>query len=327
MPIPSHPALELMDQRSLAGQPFYFIIDFSGSRVELYSPEDLCTADISVTFPGELQDTATNVHSLAPKIFCTDAESLQNYAGGFHHVQENIIAGNSYLANYTRNTRIETGYTLAELYRYAKAKYKIRYKDEFVCFSPETFVEIIGEEISTQPMKGTIPADAPDAANSLLNNPKERAEHYTVVDLLRNDLSMVSAGVTVTDFQRLDRITARGKDLLGMSSRIAGTLRPEYRGKIGSIMQCLLPAGSILGAPKKKTMEIVTAAEGYRRGFYTGVCGFFDGTRLDSFVLIRFIEKDAAGQLWFKSGGGITHQSDVEAEYQEMLDKIYVPFP
>jgi para-aminobenzoate synthetase component 1 len=109
-----------------------------------------------------------------------------------------------------------------------------------------------------------------------------------------------------------------------MSSEISGILKPEFDGKLGSIMKKLLPAGSILGAPKPKTLEIILDAEGYDRGYYTGVCGWFDGKNLDSCVMIRFIEKEGDA-LYFKSGGGITHMSRLEDEYQEMKNKIYVP--
>ena len=88
-------------------------------------------------------------------------------------------------------------------------------------------------------------------------------------------------------------------------------------------MKTLLPAGSILGAPKSKTLEIILKAENYDRGFYTGVSGWFDGQNLDSCVMIRFIEKEN-GKLFFKSGGGITHLSKFADEYTEMQNKIYV---
>ena len=89
-------------------------------------------------------------------------------------------------------------------------------------------------------------------------------------------------------------------------------------------MKSLLPAGSILGAPKPKTLEVTLEAESYNRGFYTGVCGWFDGKNLDSCVMIRFIEQEAE-KLYFKSGGGITHMSRLEDEYQEMKNNISVP--
>ena len=83
-------------------------------------------------------------------------------------------------------------------------------------------------------------------------------------------------------------------------------------------------AGSITGAPKPRTMQIIAEAEGYERGFYTGVMGCYAGGRLDSAVMIRFIEQEN-GQLYFKAGGGITAQSRWESEYNEVKQKIYVP--
>jgi len=87
----------------------------------------------------------------------------------------------------------------------------------------------------------------------------------------------------------------------------------------------LLPAGSITGAPKSKTVEIIAKAENYKRNYYTGIFGVYDGNTLESAVMIRFIEKDF-GQLYFKSGGGITSMSDPVKEYDELIQKIYVPF-
>mgnify|MGYP000682968536 FL=1 len=81
----------------------------------------------------------------------------------------------------------------------------------------------------------------------------------------------------------------------------------------GEILFSLLPAGSITGAPKKKTLEIIAEAETYERGFYTGVMGYFDGSSLDSAVMIRFVEQEG-DRMYFKSGGGITCRSEVESE-------------
>ena len=144
------------------------------------------------------------------------------------------------------------------------------------------------------------------------------------MDLLRNDLSQVADEVKVDEFQRIDFLKTFQKDLYAMSSEISGQLKPEFQNKIGSILNALLPAGSILGAPKAKTLEIVLQAERYSRGFYTGVCGWFDGENLDSCVMIRFLEKENS-KYFFKSGGGITHLSKLEDEYQEVKNKIYVP--
>jgi len=97
-----------------------------------------------------------------------------------------------------------------------------------------------------------------------------------------------------------------------------------YRDRLGEIVFSLLPAGSVTGAPKGKTLAVIREAEKADRGYYTGICGSFDGNNLDSAVLIRFIENNN-GILHFRSGGGITFLSEAIKEYQELLDKVYVP--
>jgi para-aminobenzoate synthetase component 1 len=110
-----------------------------------------------------------------------------------------------------------------------------------------------------------------------------------------------------------------------MSSEISGKLPKYYHEKLGDIFINILPAGSISGAPKKKTIEIIKTVEPYERGYYTGVFGVFDGINLDSSVMIRFIEKQK-GEFIYKSGGGVTAYSNCNEEYKEIIQKIYVPF-
>jgi para-aminobenzoate synthetase component 1 len=150
------------------------------------------------------------------------------------------------------------------------------------------------------------------------------AEHVTIVDLIRNDLSQVASGVHVSRFRYIDEINTQQKQLLQVSSVVEGVLSDDYRNKLGDILLALLPAGSVSGAPKPKTLEVIAAAEGEPRGYYTGVFGYFDGRNLDSAVIIRYIE-NRSGEYFYRSGGGITTQSEVEKEFQEALDKIYVP--
>ena len=173
-------------------------------------------------------------------------------------------------------------------------------------------------------MKGTIDATIHNARSIILENKKEKAEHNTIVDLIRNDLSIVSKNVKLEEYRYIDLIQTNNKDLLQVSSKITGELDNDYTNKIGSILFSLLPAGSISGAPKKKTVEIINESEIAVRGYYTGVGGYFDGKNLDSFVLIRFIEKEG-DSFYFRSGGGITYMSKAEDEYQEVIQKIYVP--
>lgn len=312
-----------MDELSHQKVPFFFIIDFLVDQVEIFTENEIGKEGLLIDFQGF--SNVKKQEDLDKKIELKSfPESLESFKKGFDHVQKNIRQGNSYLTNYTRKTRIETNLNLGEIFHHSSAKYKVLYKDFFVFFSPETFVKIVDDKIQTYPMKGTIDASLENAAEILKNDKKEKAEHYTVVDLLRNDLSMVADDVKVDKFQYIDFLKTKQKDLYAMSSEISGNLKPEFKGKVGSIMKKLLPAGSILGAPKPKTLEIILEAEGFDRGFYTGVCGWFDGKDLDSCVMIRFIEKEG-DQLYFKSGGGITHMSKLEDEYQEMKNKIYVP--
>lgn len=318
-----HPNFERMDELSLQKVPFFFMIDFLINKVEIYLENEIPNSGLMVDFQNIKKEKGLFALSenLELKSF---PESKKHYQKGFENVQKHLKLGNSYLTNYTCKTKIETNYSLEEIFYLSEAKYKVLYKQQFVFFSPETFVEIKNNKIFTHPMKGTIDASIENAVEKLKKDEKEKAEHYTVVDLLRNDLSMVADEVEVIEFQRIDFIKTKQKDLYAMSSEISGILKPEFEGKIGSIMKTLLPAGSILGAPKPKTLEIILESENYERDWYTGVCGWFDGENLDSCVMIRFIENDN-GTLYFKSGGGITHMSKLEDEYQEMKNKIYVP--
>ena len=258
-------------------------------------------------------------------IFLKHPISIGEYEKAFYKVQEEQKKGNSYLVNLTFPTKIETNLSLKEIFYYSKAKYKLFYDDKFVVFSPEQFVVINDRKISTFPMKGTIDASVPNAVQVIMADEKEHAEHITVVDLLRNDLGIISNKVRVKRFRYIDKITTLNRELLQVSSEICGQLEENWYNRMGDILYALLPAGSVTGAPKKKTVEIIKAVENYKRGYYTGIFGYFDGKILDSAVMIRFIEKQEDGTLIYKSGGGITIYSDLQYEYNELVDKVYVP--
>ena len=177
-------------------------------------------------------------------------------------------------------------------------------------------------------MKGTIDATLPDAERRILEDPKEAAEHATIVDLLRNDLNRIADGVHVERYRYIDRLATHRGELLQVSSEISGQLPADWHCRIGELLFEMLPAGSVTGAPKPRTLEITARAERYDRGYYTGICGLFDGRTLDSGVMIRFLEQapDAPrNEYLFKSGGGITFRSDAVSEYEEMKAKVYVP--
>jgi para-aminobenzoate synthetase component 1 len=135
---------------------------------------------------------------------------------------------------------------------------------------------------------------------------------------------MVAEQIEVKRFRYVDRLSTNRIDLLQVSSEITGELPENYLSFMGEILFKLLPAGSISGAPKSKTVAIIETAENYEREFYTGICGWFDGKNLDSAVMIRFIEQKGE-ELIFKSGGGITAMSDATKEYNELIQKVYAP--
>ena len=305
--------------------PFFFIISFNLESCVVISPEE--TAARRILFNFNNLHYNYSLDSDKPDLLRLNKQpvSFTEYSKAFDIVQKHLNRGNSYLVNLTFPTPVQINESLKSIFHGVKAKYRILYEDQFVAFSPETFVQIKDGSIYTFPMKGTIDAAKPDAKELLLENKKEQAEHATIVDLLRNDLSRVATNVKVEKFRYVDEIKSTEKSLLQVSSKISGKLPDNHCENLGSIIFELLPAGSISGAPKTKTLEIIHEAETYNRGFYTGIAGFFDGENLDSCVLIRYIE-NMNGQYFYKSGGGITTQSVLEEEYQELIDKIYVPF-
>jgi para-aminobenzoate synthetase component 1 len=129
----------------------------------------------------------------------------------------------------------------------------------------------------------------------------------------------------VNRFRYIDELKTNDKTLLQVSSEIVGELSSDYASHLGDILLNLLPAGSVSGAPKPKTLDVIREAEKTDRGFYTGVMGYFDGENLDSGVMIRFIERQQDRYV-YRSGGGITTQSTARSEYEEVINKVYVPF-
>lgn len=326
--LPREEALERMNKWGALHQPFVFIINYKqdASFVELLSNIDPNTVLYDFNGWTNVEDTPPYHTFTQEVIWNPHLESFSRYETAFRIVQKNLLAGNSFLTNLTRCIPVDTNLSLQEIFFRSQALYKLWVRGRFVCFSPEIFVRIKqGGLISSYPMKGTIHADVPHAAERLIQDSKEAAEHATIVDLIRNDLSMHATGVHVNRYRYFDTLATNRGTILQTSSEIVGQLPSNYRSHLGTILFDMLPAGSITGAPKQKTMEIIEEAEGYERGFYTGVAGCFDGDNLDSGVLIRFIEEGEDGQLYFKAGGGITYQSDARSEYDEVIQKTYVP--
>jgi para-aminobenzoate synthetase component 1 len=313
----------MMNQYGAEGHPFLFVIDFQKDHCLVCRPDEVASGALLYNFNGfsngrgHQPPTSLSSFQSSPISFC-------EYSKSFEIVKQQIRKGNSYLVNLTFETPLITTENLRQLYHYSAAKYKLLIDDQFLVFSPETFVKINRGKIASFPMKGTIDASTKNAAEEILSDTKEKAEHATIVDLIRNDLSTVAKQVKVKHFRFIDTIFTHHKTLLQVSSEICGDLPSNYQKVIGDIVFNLLPAGSVTGAPKNKTLDIIRQVETHRRGFYTGICGYFDGQNLDSGVMIRFIEQRDQ-QLFYKSGGGITHFSKPMDEYREYIDKIYVP--
>lgn len=159
-----------------------------------------------------------------------------DYRHGFDLVQQELQKGNSYLLNLTYATEIQTNYTLPQLFQHSQAKYKLLYGNEFVCFSPESFVQIQDNRIFTYPMKGTIDATLPEAELQRLNSQKEQWEHYTIVDLMRNDLAMVAENIEVKRFRYVERIETESGAILQTSSEICGELAENWQDHVGTIL-------------------------------------------------------------------------------------------
>ncbi len=337
------------------GELKFFLIDFEGN-IFIENVENL--KNIFFSFPlfsnyiqinNSKLITHNPIYSYAPSPIYLKKHPIpfERYQKAFNEVIEEIKKGNTYLLNLTFPTKIETNLNLFEIYLKAKAPFKLFFKNKFVCFSPERFIKIKNNKIYTYPMKGTIDAKIFNAKEKILNDVKEMAEHTMIVDLLRNDLGIIGKKIKVNKFRFVDKIKAGEKELLQVSSKIEGTLPKNWGENWLEMIMQLLPAGSISGTPKKKTVEIIKKVEKYKRGYYTGIFGITDEkTFLDSAVIIRYIEDEKwkmenknnsplpthnssthppIHSFTYKSGGGITIDSDIKKEYEELINKVYIP--
>ena len=325
--------IDSINQFALQDNPFLFVIDYLGMEAYIHRLADINPNECLYDFEG-----ISNVREglmaseAAPQLrhWQVDAPRYEDYKRGFDTVKANILAGNSYLTNLTCQAPVSCNLSLRDIFLQAKGKYKLLLHTpnsrhgHFVCFSPETFVKIKDGRIYSYPMKGTLDAAVPDAERILMEDKKEAAEHATIVDLIRNDLSRIATQVRVDRYRYIDVLHTNQGDILQTSSEVSGRLPDDYRDHLGNILNAQLPAGSITGAPKPKTVEIIHEAETYERGFYTGIMGIYAHGELNSAVMIRFIEETDTGWL-FKAGGGITSQSDCRREYEEVIQKMYLP--
>lgn len=306
--------------------PFLFAINYDQTE-GLFIEHPLDQSTVKWRVPNKTNcGTSQKIKKPDSIVFRPHPASKNRYAKRFQIVVDNLKKGNSFLTNLTLKTPLEMNLSLEQIFALSDSPYALLIPDKFVCFSPEIFIRIDAQgRISSYPMKGTIDASIPDAEATILHDKKESAEHFTIVDLIRNDLSMVADHVQVDRLRYIDRLQTSNNQLLQVSSEISGQLPDDYLNRLGDILMTLLPAGSITGAPKLSTQDIIHQAEREPRGYYTGVFGYFDGQTLDTAVMIRFIEQEK-NRFYFRSGGGITALSDLNLEYEEVIQKIYLPF-
>ena len=315
--------IEKVNQLASRKEAFFFLIDFEKKKPMVFSPQEANEKGIYFAVNGHTNYAAVTQPNLASKVKIHPV-NFERYKTAFDKVQCHLSQGDSYLVNLTFPSKIKLDRDLESFFHAAKAPYRLLIKNTLLSYSPECFIKIRNGQLFSYPMKGTIDANSPNAEEVLLGNPKELWEHSTIVDLIRNDISQFARNVKVNKFRYIDKIQNKAKDLLQVSSEIEGRLPANWKNHLGEIIWDLLPAGSISGAPKTKTIEIIQSVEARKRGYYTGVYGYFDGENLDSAVAIRYIEQQD-NDFYYWSGGGITAYSSLEEEYQELKDKIYVP--
>ena len=263
------------------------------------------------------------------------SEGRLKYLRNIRTIKEYIAAGDTYQVNYTLKLLFELNGSTEGLYRDLRRNQSvsygayIRWDDErILSFSPELFFARRGGTITVRPMKGTMVRgrtleEDRDNQRFLSNDPKNRSENVMIVDLLRNDLShlMHRLGGGKVRVESLFDVEVY-ETLLQMTS----TIRGEQTGRLSTVsllelFKALFPCGSVTGAPKIRTMEIINELESGRRGVYTGAIGYLAPNGEAGFnVPIRTIVMKGE-QAEMGIGSGIVHDSDPEQEWQECLLK------
>ena len=260
-----------------------------------------------------------------------DVPVPDEYAEAFARVQEQLHAGNTYEVNLTYRDEHASDRDPEEVYRRLRttnpAPYAglLRHGDTWLLSaSPERFATIDRHRrLETRPIKGTTSRGATSDEDEVLRHrlatdPKFRAENLMITDLLRNDLSMVCAPGTVVVPHLME------VESYASVHQLVTTVRGHLRDDVGTIdaLRALFPAGSMTGAPKLRTMEIIDRVEDTPRGVYAGAFGWISGDgRADLGVVIRSLFRSGDGPWLLGTGGGITVQSDVDEEWAETLWK------
>ncbi len=252
------------------------------------------------------------------------------YAAAFEAVQEHLHAGNSYEVNLTHRVAVEDSLDPAAAYLRLRSLNPAPYagflahdvpgaRSWLLSSSPERYALVRDGVIETKPIKGTAARSVDPAIDAALRaglaaDAKTRAENLMIVDLLRNDLSMVCEPGTVEVPALM--ATESYATVHQLVSTVTGRLRSDV--PTVEALRALFPAGSMTGAPKRRTMEIIAEVEATPRGVYAGAFGWIGGDGdADLGVVIRSLTTDGSGTWWLGTGGGITVRSDVDDEWAE----------
>lgn len=254
---------------------------------------------------------------------------LSGYSERIEAIKEWIRAGDTYQVNFTDRFKFCFSGSPIGFYRDLLSRQKVSYgaflnlgETQILSLSPELFFRVQGSSIQTRPMKGTAPRGLDLEEDQLIRerlhrDGKNRSENLMIVDLLRNDLGRICefGSIQTKDLFAVERY----ETLFQMTSCISGKLREGIR--YGEIFRSLFPCGSITGAPKLRTMQIIRELEKEARGIYTGAIGFFSPHAESSFnVAIRTITLSGQqGEMGV--GGGIVYDSVADEEYRECLLK------
>jgi para-aminobenzoate synthetase component 1 len=256
-------------------------------------------------------------------------EERDAYTRGFERISSAIAAGDIYQANLSRRITFALESTAADAYERIRRRQPVphgAYLDlgawKILSNSPECFLRVDGEIVRTFPIKGTRPRAFERnrdraLARELATDAKERAEHLMIVDLERNDLGRVcrTGTVSVPAFATV----ASFATVHHMVSEVRGCLEPGCQ--LADLLRATFPGGSITGAPKIRSMEIIAEVENTARGVYTGAVGFFNGSRsLELAVAIRTAVA-VGSMLHYLSGGGIVADSTARQEWDETITK------
>jgi para-aminobenzoate synthetase len=249
------------------------------------------------------------------------------YAAAFAEVQEQLHAGNSYEVNLTHRIALTSALDPVTAYLRLRtlnpapyAGFLQHHCHRLLSSSPERFATIDRDRVlETKPIKGTTPRGATPEDDErqrhlLATDPKFRAENLMIVDLLRNDIAMVSEVGTV------DVPTLMEVESYASVHQLVSTVRGRLRDDVTTIgaLRTLFPAGSMTGAPKLRTMQIIRDVEATPRGPYSGAFGWIAGDgQADLGVVIRTLTTSGDGTWELGTGGGITVRSDVHEEYAE----------